>query len=138
MAIKQTRWRPDTCACEYVYEWDDQADPETRTHTPISVDPCAIHIGEATIQARYDRAILHNRRKNRIHQAILDNIAGIRDTILRDDGTTYYQFKPGKSINWTLNMNGTMSVRTTGFTAAQISAAQTWVNNNLPGEITIS
>lgn len=33
MAIRTTKWRPDTCGCELEYEWDDSVAEEQRTHT---------------------------------------------------------------------------------------------------------
>lgn len=33
MAIRTTKWRPDTCECELEYQWDDSLAEAQRTHT---------------------------------------------------------------------------------------------------------
>src|SRR3989304_5748981 len=37
MAIRTTRWRPDTCGCELEYEWDDSLPEAQRVHTCVRI-----------------------------------------------------------------------------------------------------
>lgn len=42
MALRTTRWKPDTCGCVIVYEWDDALDENARTHVFVPVgDPAS-------------------------------------------------------------------------------------------------
>jgi hypothetical protein len=41
--IRVTRWSPDTCGCVVEYEWDDEANPETRTHAFKAGTRCSLH-----------------------------------------------------------------------------------------------
>jgi len=44
MALKQTVWKPDTCGCEVVLEWDDTQDNANRTHSLKQFNKrCAAH-----------------------------------------------------------------------------------------------
>ena len=43
MAIKRTRWFPDTCSCQIDYEWDDALPPDARIHKPVSAIACGRH-----------------------------------------------------------------------------------------------
>ena len=137
MAIKTTRWKPDTCACVIDYEWDTTLSEADRVHTAVNVIPCQVHAGLATPQQRYDTALLHCRRKNRLREAIMENISGVRDTLTDQEGNTYYEFKPGKSVSWLLRVDGVYEITAVGFTDAQKTAARTWISNNMPGEIVI-
>lgn len=33
--LKTTIWRPDTCACTILYQWDDSVPDDQRVHTPV-------------------------------------------------------------------------------------------------------
>lgn len=44
MAIKTTRWHPDTCSCIVEYQWDSDLPVEQRTHTPsATIRECEFH-----------------------------------------------------------------------------------------------
>jgi hypothetical protein len=89
MAIKRTRWTPDTCGCVLEYEWDDALPVDARVHRAVDAVPCAIH---ASIhQARAARAgeahrhlhatvVEENRRKNQTLAALAEaghDVAGL-------------------------------------------------------------
>lgn len=66
MAMQRSRWKPDTCGCEVVYEWDDTQPLETRDHVPVDLTPCPHHQGEAGEPAatKAARVFTENRTKN--------------------------------------------------------------------------
>lgn len=77
MAIKTTRWSPDTCGCSFDYQWDNQQSPDVRTHTFSNVvKRCPEHAALSGV-ALYDAVLTENQTKN-----ILLGIAiGVESTI---------------------------------------------------------
>ena len=65
--IRLTGWRPDTCGCDVVYQWDNDLPPGQRVFTVHSVRRrCAAHSGlsdSALLTALLDQ----NRRKNHMY-----------------------------------------------------------------------
>lgn len=65
MAMKVTRWSPDTCGCQLEYEWDDAVAPESRKHSFKGVvQRCAEHAGTPQTSELYDAVVDENTRKN--------------------------------------------------------------------------
>jgi len=61
-----TRWSPDTCNCVIELEWDDVADPTTRTHKLTNfVSICNQHEKTTDDASRYGKVMDENVRKNR-------------------------------------------------------------------------
>src|SRR3990167_6974787 len=52
--INQTTWRPDTCDCEVIYQWDSNVLPEQRIHIFISVKNEPSHVKFMSPQEKYD------------------------------------------------------------------------------------
>lgn len=74
MAIKTTRWSPDTCTCVIEYTWDNTSSLENRVHTVSNfVRTCPDHSNLPNNTAKWNVVIDENPRKNRALQDILDN-----------------------------------------------------------------
>lgn len=67
--IKQTTWRPDTCECVIIYEWDTDVSEDERVHTPIATTFCTHHMS-LTREACFAKVTLENTTKN----IILDDV----------------------------------------------------------------
>lgn len=70
MALRVTRWSPDTCGCILEYEWDDSQDENIRTHNfKRSIKACPEH---ATLAGKplYDQVLSENTRKNIVFDEI--------------------------------------------------------------------
>lgn len=64
MAMKTTRWTPDTCGCVLEYSWDDALRPDQRVHSHAqTVRTCAAHSG-ASGAALMATVVGENQRKN--------------------------------------------------------------------------
>jgi hypothetical protein len=98
MAIKTTRWSPDTCGCVIEYTWDDSLPNDQISTTPSNViTRCSAHTTLANNTAVFNTLFEENPRKNISFQHILDNAP----TTLFDvntDGSR--QLKAGMSISW--------------------------------------
>lgn len=62
--ITKTTWRPDTCGCVIVYEWDTEVPEDERTHALISIQKCVRHTAEDTDSVAYTKAKTDNETKN--------------------------------------------------------------------------
>ena len=71
--INQTTWRPDTCDCEVVYQWDSDVPSEQRIHTFISVKNEPSHVKFMSPQEKYDVILEENQRKNNAIGEIIKN-----------------------------------------------------------------
>lgn len=63
MEKSQARWRPDTCGCAVVYEWDrsqTEGEPEL---TAVEVTLCEEHgdLAELSLAEQFDAILEHNR-----------------------------------------------------------------------------
>lgn len=66
--IRYTQWRPDTCDCIFVYEWDDEQSEDHRVHTlkelrhrctePLHQTPLPIDL--------FNMVLMENRLKNSV------------------------------------------------------------------------
>lgn len=77
--IKQTVWRPDTCGCVLIIEWDSDAPAEDRQHRPVvhaihsethevveSARTCEHHAKHGRDHvAHYEAVLAENQFKNR-------------------------------------------------------------------------
>lgn len=126
MVIKTTTWSPDTCNCVLEYEWDDSADPNTRTHTLSKfIKKCSAHLALADVSG-YGVITEENPRKNIARQLIIDNAPlAFVDVDLSGNKS----LKPGETINF--DVSGTAPNRVFGMifggvtlTSGQISNVQ--------------
>lgn len=64
MAVRTTRWSPDTCPCIVEFSWDDSVSADARTHSyHDTVQTCPEH-GALAGSALFDTVFSENRRKN--------------------------------------------------------------------------
>lgn len=62
---KKTTWRPDTCGCEVIYEFDHDLPLEGQDPVVVSVTLCADHAGlPPGLQDKFDHILRQNQRKN--------------------------------------------------------------------------
>ena len=65
MALKRTRWSPDTCECVLEYEWDDEEPEDKRGHNfAETISACSVHDDKKNKAAHLTAVIGENRRKN--------------------------------------------------------------------------
>lgn len=131
MAIRTTRWRPDTCDCVIEYTWDDALTPDQVTHTLDTIRRrCAAHVNLPSDTDVYNTVREENPRKNITHQLLLDNAPNTVYDV-NADGTR--QFKRGIVASWTWSgtaPNRLMTITVTGVTLTtnQKNAIQTKLN----------
>ena len=117
MAIKTTRWSPDTCGCSIDYQWDDSLPQDQITVTPVGVPTkCAVHNVLGTVPTVFNAVKEENGRKNTTRSLILDNgPSTLFDTA--PDGTR--EFKNGIEMSWSWSgtaPNRVITVTVTGIT----------------------
>ncbi len=94
MTIQRTRWRPDTCGCDLIYEWDDAIAQEDRVHTIHRIDrTCPVHGGHANKEDHYKTIKDENISKNKaigllVKEGLDPNLAG----------NVKWRFNPDRSI----------------------------------------
>lgn len=65
MAIRTTRWSPDTCACVMEYDWDDTQSEDTRVHSFARiVSRCPVHTEIPADEDSFNVVVGENKRKN--------------------------------------------------------------------------
>ncbi len=140
--LRITRWNPDTCGCVIDLEWDDTANP--RLHRIGAIVPCPAHPGAASdvgkvVEDLTSHPHRHNRRKNRLLAAALENLTELRDIL--QDGS--YQLKNGIDFHWSWTGTNDGRIVTIWFTGITLSDArkaqmQTWADNNIgPGKVIV-
>ena len=130
MAIKTTRYSPDTCQCVIEYTWDDTQPEATRTHTLSTISKCSAHsaLGDTTA---YNTVFEENPRKNQTLRHILDNSP---TTALYDIIDGVRQLKPTLGFNFSFSGTAPDRVITVSFTGItlttnQKNSLQTFLNN---------
>lgn len=88
MAIRLTRWSPDTCGCQIDIAWDDAVPQDSRTHSlGAVVRRDAIHaaLADASVYVTVDD---ENRRKNRATGEAIVGVANSGEAqCLRENAT---------------------------------------------------
>lgn len=109
----QTLWRPDTCDCQIVYEWDDNEPEATRVHTPVHGVTCREHkntIGDDH-KKRFDIVGDENRRKNLTLGKMLETIPDIRENTEKDPNKPpVFKFKEGAEPKWSFDKSRNLVV----------------------------
>lgn len=121
MAIKTTRFSPDTCGCVLEYTWDDTLSESQRTHTLSNfVTRCPAHSSLASDTDRWNAVFDENPRKNNARQLCLDNgPTSLYDII---DGTR--QLKSTINYNWSWSGTAPNRVLTISFTGISLTTQQ--------------
>ncbi len=130
MAIRTTRWSPDTCGCVVEYSWDDTVAADQRAHTTTRVTPCVAHpnaqqhVGADPFSAATVWGDENVGRKSRLEARLL--------------AATVIGLKPG-SYAWFFDAQRVLNVSLPSLSAAQKQAAQTWCDNNIgAGKVLVS
>ena len=132
MAIKTTRWSPDTCSCVIEYTWDDAVPQASRVHSLDSyITKCVAHASLSTDTDRWNCVLEENPRKNFANQTVLDNGPSSLYDLQQDGSRT---LKNGITLNWTWSgtaPNRVLTISYTGITLTtnQKTQAQNWLNN---------
>ena len=127
MAIRTTRYSPDTCGCVLEYTWDDTQSEATRTHTFSSViTKCNSHSAQTDANS-YTTCMEENTRKNIALQVALDN----GPSTLYDLSGTTRTLKP--TVTYTYSWSGTSPNRTLtiGFSVALTTTQKTTIRTAL-------
>lgn len=97
MAIKVTRWTPDTCGCTLEYEWDDEDPNDTRVHTFSALKrKCGSHVGISDEAQVYDHVLKENQTKNNVYRHLLENVPRLK--ITHPDGAE--ELDPSVEFDW--------------------------------------
>ena len=129
MAIKTTRWSPDTCGCVIEYTWDNTTVESERVHTLSTITKCAIHSSQTNTDA-WNTVLEENPRKNNTLEQIL---ASSPTTALYDTLNGTRQFKSGITVStsWSGTVpNRVLTITITGIslTTQQKNTIQTALN----------
>lgn len=62
-----TLWRPDTCECEIEYSDPDMSLMKVHNR-------CSKHDGPHDDASHFDMVLSHNRKKNSVHNAVIDHL----------------------------------------------------------------
>lgn len=133
MATGQVRWRPDSCACEIVYTWNDAVQPMTFVGTETVV-ACPAHAAAAALgpAQHYDAVRGENYRKNRFLGIAIAAVAPLADG---------QNLRAGIEYVWTLDASRVLQARFTGITlnAQQRSQLQALADAEFgPGKVVVS
>ena len=132
MAIKTTRWSPDTCSCVLEYTWDDTVPQSSRIHSIDNyITKCAAHAAQATDTDRWNTILEENPRKNVANQLVIDNGPSSLYDVQQDGSRT---LKNNITLTWTWSgvaPNRVLTISYTGITLTtnQKNQAQTFLNN---------
>ncbi len=145
MAIRTTRWSPDTCGCVVEYSWDDTVAADQRAHTTTRVAPCAAHpnaqqhVGADPFSAATVWGDENIGRKSRLEARLLAAFPALGYSFVDPvTGLTVIGLKPG-SYAWFFDAQRVLNVSLPSLSAAQKQAAQTWCDNNIgAGKVLVS
>jgi len=97
--LHTTRWRPDTCACVFEYQWDDEQSDEEREHSLASVvHCCAEHSDDG--QVLFEKVKQENIGKNEALGLVLENAEKLVEEYEDERGELKKRFKKGKEPTW--------------------------------------
>lgn len=87
--LKQTRWKPDTCGCDIVLEWDTDAPDDTRQHTAKTAAACPDHASLTTAPVLLQSVLDENTGKNKALAALLAHAPDVspKDIAFRFDAS---------------------------------------------------
>lgn len=86
MAMKTTRWRPDSCKCVLEYSWDDSVPEAEREHLPTTVvEACERHDHD-DVEVVHLAVTVDNVRKNHLFEELKSAIPDL------EPGEVEYEF----------------------------------------------
>lgn len=99
--IQTTRWKPDTCQCEFEYEWDDSVPEDQRVHTfSNALSQCDLHKGLPQDATLYDNVLKENQTKNLVLGDVLEKVPRLKKEKTNDDGSTVEVLDPTVKYKW--------------------------------------
>ena len=115
MALKTTRWRPDTCECVIDFTWDSDQPEASRTHTFSGFErQCALHVGHVDWSSVQEE----NQRKN----VAVGLAATHRGTPGNSDG-----------VAWGFTADRTLQIAVQGMSAGQKGSLQSDADRDVGG-----
>ena len=133
MVIKTTQWSPDTCGCQFEYDWDDELSEDVRIHTFKRVAKECVshaHLQGNNKRDMYDSSLEENRRKNGTLKELIDRATEFVE--IKADGNP--GFKNNINIDWEwsgTSPNRVFTITVTGITltAQRKTNIQNFLNN---------
>ena len=120
MAMRVTRWSPDTCGCVLEYEWDDSVDENHRTHSANKiVTACEAHKGEVDKHVHFATVHGENTHKNEVHKTILENSPALTEEVLDAEGNPHKEFKKGVKFEFAYDGDRKLQVDLIGATVQE-------------------
>lgn len=101
--IQKTSWRPDTCGCHIIYQWDD-SDIQTVTLDSMP-HKCEFH-ENLSDQDAYNAVRTENVTKNQVLGHVLEN----HPSLVEDDGKGNKELKDGIEYDWSFDANRKLNV----------------------------
>jgi hypothetical protein len=96
MAIKITRWYPDTCECIIEYKWDDSIEENSRIHSyNNTIKYCAFHEKYGGKKEHFDVVKLENETKN----TMLFNVSSLDKRLQKIDANGQVSVETDK-LKW--------------------------------------
>jgi hypothetical protein len=115
MAIRYTRWSPDTCACIHDVQWDDSLPDTQRVHSAgATIALCSFH-GALNVTSQFAALMDENPRKNKALTQILATATAV--TIA--------------DITWSFDNSRVLNISCPKLTTNQKTTLQNWCNTNL-------
>jgi len=117
MTMKTTRWRPDTCACDLEYEWDDALSPDVRTHVGTVIHRACTDHALLLVPAVHHAAVQdENQRKNGVLSLAVASLTRVSEERTGEDGVLYRALKPAVSYAWAFSASRVLRVSFSGVT----------------------
>lgn len=136
MAINRNNWKPDTCKCQFEYEWDSSIDSKDRVHTVVNFIPCVAHINVTDKHLCYDAVLKENQLKNKVHKELMldpDLTIEYVDAM----GNFRKRFKQGIQYKWSFDQDRKLNVEIIGVDAIKKDALKATLEAIFTGGIKI-
>ena len=135
--IKVTTWTPDTCDCVIQYQWDEDLDEDTRTHSLNFIrKSCQAHSNLLPNEAVTYTAVLdeNNKKSRALLEALQTAPNQLANVITNPDGSFSYILKDNIVFNFSFSgtaPNRILTIQFIGITLTnqQRNAVQNKLNN---------
>lgn len=104
MALKVTRWRPDTHeGVEIDFEWDDSLPAEERTYTVKSITKGDPAHSQKAPNDHFNAILEENQRRNKVRQWLVENVASASEDSTDSEGNPIKVLKKGHTFEHSFN-----------------------------------